>query len=363
MNHRERFHAIMHYQDYDRLPVVSFGYWKETLRKWASEGYIASPDVNPGPDLGFDFMWDGNEYIFGSGAFLFPFFEEKVIREEADGSRIMQDREGQIVRVKPWVESIPSSVGTLLTGRKAWEKEFLPRLQADEHRIDWALLKKFQREEAHREIPLCFFCGSLYGQIRNFMGLESLCYLIDDDEDLYYEIIDTMGKLSYDMVKMVLDSGAVFDFAHFWEDICCKNGPLLTPKVFKEHVAPHYRRITELLAAHGMDIVEVDSDGCIDALLPIWLENGVNTMFPIEVGTWNASIGHWREKYGKRLRGVGGMNKAVFGMDKAAVDREIDRLAPLVDLGGYLPCPDHNIPPDAKYPLVAYYCEQMHKRF
>ena len=31
---------------------------------------------------------------------------------------------------------------------------------------------------------------------------------------------------------------------------------------------------------------------------------------------------------------------------------EIERLKPLVDLGGYIPCPDHRIAPDAKFDLV-----------
>lgn len=99
----------------------------------------------------------------------------------------------------------------------------------------------------------------------------------------------------------------------------------------------------------------------IDSLIPIWLENGVNTMFPIEVGTWNASIAPWREKYGKQLRGVGGMNKTIFARDREAVDQEIERLKPLMALGGYIPCPDHRIAPDAKFELVQYYCEKMQK--
>ena len=45
------------------------------------------------------------------------------------------------------------------------------------------------------------------------------------------------------------------------------------------------------------------------------------------------------------------------------MDAEIERLKPLVDLGGYIPCPDHRIPPDAKYELVAYSCEQFHRTF
>ena len=73
-------------------------------------------------------------------------------------------------------------------------------------------------------------------------------------------------------------------------------------------------------------IVSLDCDGKIDRLVPIWLENGVNTMFPIEVGVWNASILPWREKYGREIRGVGGMDKKVFAYDYAAIDEEVERL-------------------------------------
>ncbi len=86
-------------------------------------------------------------------------------------------------------------------------------------------------------------------------------------------------------------------------------------------------------------------------------------MFPIEVGTWKASIAPWREKYGKELRGVGGMNKVVFIQDREAVDKEIERLKPLVELGGYIPCPDHRIPPDAKWDNIRYYCDRMRQLF
>jgi uroporphyrinogen decarboxylase len=86
-------------------------------------------------------------------------------------------------------------------------------------------------------------------------------------------------------------------------------------------------------------------------------------MFPIEVGTWNASIKPWREKYGEGLRGVGGMDKRVFTYNYAAIDAEIERLKPLVELGGYIPCPDHRIAPDAKWENVQYYCEKMRKTF
>ena len=40
MNHRQRVRAILHYEPYDHMPVVAFGYWNETLDKWADEGQI-----------------------------------------------------------------------------------------------------------------------------------------------------------------------------------------------------------------------------------------------------------------------------------------------------------------------------------
>ncbi|MGI5895140.1 MAG: uroporphyrinogen decarboxylase family protein [Candidatus Merdivicinus sp.] len=225
-------------------------------------------------------------------------------------------------------------------------------------RLNMAALEK-TKDDSNREIPIGIHCGSLIGRMRDLLGVEQLSYLLADDFELYVEIIDTMAGLCYDCVKAMLETGAKFDYGHFWEDICFKNGPLVIPSIFDEYVGPHYKKITSLLKEYGIDIVSLDCDGWIDKLIPTWIENGVNTMFPIEVGTWNASIAPWREQYGKELRGVGGMNKTVFARDYKAIDEEIERLRPLMELGGYIPCPDHRIAPDAKFENVQYYCDKM----
>jgi uroporphyrinogen decarboxylase len=136
-----------------------------------------------------------------------------------------------------------------------------------------------------------------------------------------------------------------------------------SPAFFERTVGPHYARLVGLLKQHGIDIVSLDCDGKIDKLVPIWLRNGVNTMFPIEVGTWQASIRPWRELHGRALLGVGGMDKRVFARGRAAIDEEVERLRSLVELGGYLPCPDHRIAPDAEWDNVRYYCDRMRAVF
>lgn len=369
MTHRENIMAILHYQPYERMPIVSFGYWAETLQKWADEGYITQKEAadyarfgdNSEADrsvmkkLGFDFNWNS---CIGGRTSLMPSFDPVVLQENPDGSQIMRDGGGLIVKVMPGVVSIPAEIGTSLTDREAWETLYLPKLQYAAERIPQKALANIPAPE-DRDIPIGLHLGSLIGEMRNLLGVQELSYLYVDDEDLYCEIIDTMCGICYDCAKAMLESGVKFDYAHFWEDICYKNGPLVSPAVFDEYIGPWYKKICDLVRSYGIDIISVDCDGCIDLLIPTWLENGVNTMFPIEVGTWGANIAPWREKYGKELRGVGGMNKTVFAKDKEAVDAEVARLKELIKLGGYIPCPDHRIPPDAKFELVQYYCKKM----
>lgn len=383
MNNRQRSLAVLNYESYDRLPIVHFGFWRQTLQKWAAEGHLTAEEAEGWTDsspidrqisekLGFDFNWYN---CFRPDIFISPLFEAKTLKVHPDGSREYLQEDGVIVVQKDNAVSIPTEVDHLLKDRRSWEEHYRPRLQFFEERVTRAMVNTGQEllpfeeggleylKNENRENPIGLYCGSLFGKIRNILGLIGVSYLLVDDETLYDEIIETVANLCLRCVEYTLARGARFDFGHFWEDICFKNGPLVKPEIFQEKVGPWYKKITQLLNRHGIEIVSLDCDGLIDALIPTWLNNGVNTMFPIEVGTWNASIAPWRQQYGQSLRGVGGMNKTVFSRDYAAVDAEIERLRPLVELGGYLPCPDHRIAPDAKWENVQYYGERMREVF
>lgn len=370
MTNRERILAVLDYQPYDRMPVVQFGFLRETLDKWREEGHLnvdqpesaQAGDVLVSQDdvarhLGFDCSYDR---IYSPIHGIWPAFEPKVLEQLPDGARRVLNGNGVVLLERPGAKGIPMEFDHLLKGRAEWDEHFRPRLQFFPERVTDGGSNLMQSPE-NRGDHCLLFCGSLYGSLRNYAGMEGLCYIGADDEDLLIEMIDVTAELSYKCVEGALKSGIRCDGAHFWEDICFKNGPLVNPKFFAQRVGPHYKRITDLLKSYGIDLVSLDCDGMIDSLLPIWLENGVNVMFPIEVGTWNASIEPWREKYGEQVRGVGGMRKYVFALDYAAVDAEIERLRRLIELGGYIPCPDHRISEDAKWENVQYYCERMHE--
>lgn len=45
MTFRENTLAVLNYQPYEKMPVVSFGYWAETVEKWAEEGHITREEA------------------------------------------------------------------------------------------------------------------------------------------------------------------------------------------------------------------------------------------------------------------------------------------------------------------------------
>jgi hypothetical protein len=370
MNNRQEAMNVLNYLPYARMPVVHFGFWDETMTLWAEQGHITheeartwgdgnASDLRIGQKLGFDFNWYS---CFHWASSLQPGFERRLVRVRDDGSREVMNGDGVVIIEKDDAGAIPTEVEHLLKDRKSWEELYKHRLEWTPDRINWAALAALPAPEV-RDHPIGLHCGSLWGRIRDIVGLVGLSYMMSDDPALVDEMIEATAEICYQGTKAVLERYDQFEFAHFWEDICYKAGPLVSPKFFYDKIGPHYRRITDLCNAHGIHVVSLDCDGKIDRLVPTWFDNGVNTMFPIEVGTWDASIAPWREKFGKELRGVGGMNKVVFARDYAAIDAEIERLRPLVELGGFIPCPDHRIPPDAKWENVQYYCERMRKTF
>lgn len=65
-----------------------------------------------------------------------------------------------------------------------------------------------------------------------------------------------------------------------WEDICGKSGPLISPDIFDECVAPGYCRIRNTLERHGIKLLSVDSDGDVSKLVGHWLEAGSERSIP-----------------------------------------------------------------------------------
>jgi uroporphyrinogen decarboxylase len=326
---------------------MDFGFWGETLVIWEEQGFPKG--ANTDEFFGMDAQWTAPPISAG----LFPSFDYTIL-EEREETRIVRDQEGVTKEEGKFLGSIPKHIDHTLKDRASWEAEFVPRFNGKNpgrYPANWDELKT-EYLDPSREYPLAIGVASLYGSLRDYMGVENISLLVYDDPALFEEMVSTCAQCVIDSVLPALESGIKFEFASFWEDMCYKNGPLLSPRVFQKVLVPNYKRITSMLRDFGIDVALVDCDGEISKLTPLFLEGGVNCMFPIEVGTWNADPIQMRAQYGKKLLMMGGVGKRMLASDFATITAEVERLAPLVEEGGFVPTPDHRVPPDV--PLANY---------
>ena len=89
MTNRELFLDLMHYRGADRMPVVHWTGWTETLERWYGEGLPRDKDIHE--ILGTKPHWAG----IGANVGLFPAFEEEL-REETAEWRIFRDGNGVV---------------------------------------------------------------------------------------------------------------------------------------------------------------------------------------------------------------------------------------------------------------------------
>ncbi len=357
MNDRQRFNAAMHYQPRDRSPLYDFNFWNETLPHWHTQGLPTH--VNRATAA----KYFGMDYSIGSGGGdyhdvpvrpgMCPRFEVILIEDRGD-HEIVQQYDGVHVLRKKVMSSIPHPVTHQLVDRTSWKKLYKPKLDPtnpERFPADWDDQVKIWTDP-NRQYPLNINAGSLYGSLRDWMGLENLSMVLYDDPAWFEEMVTTLADCIIGTLTHVFETGAQFDACSMWEDMCYNAGPLLSPTHFKKYLVPHYERITELIRKHNIDVIWLDCDGKIDDLLPLWLKAGVNCMFPLEVGTWKTDPIKYRKEYGKDLLMMGGVSKLLLATDKKSIEKEVHRLAPLVEEGGFIGFADHRVPPDV--PLQNY---------
>ena len=351
MTERERFKAVFSGGEIDRLPVYFFGTWQETKERWVREGLGTDCLTNdPGPQIeGMDTDWENGIWDCHGLTVMGPIPDgERIVLEETETTILVQEALGSIERYSKLGQCIPFTVKHCLEPtRESWE-HFKTLLDPNDPRRRPAGWEEKTEELNKSTRLLAFMGGSLYGWLRNDMGVENISYLMYDDPDLFDEMVGYMHEYFMTLLDPIL-SKVKFDLVYFFEDCCGSHGPLFSPDIYKRFFDKRYREWVDFYKGHGVALSLLDSDGKVDDLIPCWTGSGIDIMFPIEVGKWGASPVKLREQFGKNLMMFGGVDKHVITEGEEAIRAHLKSLLPAVETGGYLPIPDHRIPPDCSY--------------
>jgi len=182
-----------------------------------------------------------------------------------------------------------------------------------------------------------------FDELRQLMGVEILGIAYYEQPELVHDILNTIGDTAYKVLDKVSATVQV-DLLSVHEDMAGKTGPLAGPKQVNQFIKPYYRRIWDMLADRGAILFDQDSDGNMNAVIPAFLDAGVNCMHPMEPAA-NMDIVKIREQYGTKLAFYGGIDKHIIRRSQEEIVAELEyKIPPMVATGGCVLALDHRIP-------------------
>ena len=349
MNDRERWKRTMHFQNVDHVVDMECGFWPETLTAWHQQGLPLEVSDAYAAARYFG-LWRLNQELVAVNLGLWPPFERKLLHEDGRYQTIV-DRDGVVCRIySDGSSTVPEHLKFPVERCEDWavlERRLDPQDPA-RYPSNWEELKGRWRT---RTCPMGIYLGGFFGWARKWMGVTRLCTAFVDEPSLVHRIMRHLAEFIAAAIEKAVCE-VELDFVLFWEDMCFRGGPLISPGMFKAFLSPCYRHVTDLLRRNGIDVVIVDCDGDIAKLVPLWLEAGVNTMFPLQIRN-GTDVFALRRQYGKDLLLCGGVDKT--RLSGQSCDRRRNERMRLVAMGGYIPHLDHLVPPDITLDNFEYY--------
>lgn len=352
----------------DRLPFFvhwAMNAWIATRKNWEKQGVKDGDNWRAELQEQTGLKFDEGFYSVGidigrkEGVNLgyCPFFEESVIEDRGD-KHVIRDKMGIVQLAMKDRSAIPYFMDYPIKNRKDWERvrdEKLDPGSPERFPENWVeLVKDFKASGYALQIGEYPF--GLFGTLREFMGVEEFLISLHTQKELIHEIMDYLTDFWLIIYEKVCREVKI-NHIHIWEDMSGRQGSLISPKMVREFMLPNYKKIKKFADEKGIEIFSVDTDGKVDELLPIFIEGGVNMVYPFEVAA-GSDIIRFSQQY-PNLCIMGGIDKRELAKDKKSIDSELERVSSMFKGKRYIPGLDHGIPPDVSWDNFKYYIKRL----
>ena len=368
MTERERYIETLTFGTPDRIPFSPGGPRESTLKRWRSEGLAAEGNwfSHLCSEIGVEKSPGGDRVHHGVIARMIPMFDEKVL-EHKDGHYIVQDWMGNITEISDEYDYtyIRSAMDFVTRKWHAFPVES-PEDFEDKMKCRYALdapgrypddFKDRCRKLRDRDHISTLAVSGPFWQMREWCGFEPLCMLFIENPGFIAEMCEFWGDYVSQLMKPLLDEG-VIDVFHISEDMAYKEKSMISPAMARQFLQPCYDRWVGEARAAGVPIVDMDSDGKVDELIPIWIESGINVCDPIEVAAGN-DLNEYRATFGRDIAFRQGVDKRCIARGGKSIEDELRRIEPVVRDGGYIPGCDHGVPHDISWPDFVHYARLL----
>ncbi len=348
---------------YARVPGAplfkrEFGYFG--LERWQKEGM---PQGVPLADI-FDYDPPGNHGLGKLGwceAALDPCYDDKVLEDRGE-LEVIQDFAGRSLLVFKGRRHgfMPEYIDHPVKDWKTWEENVKWRLNPETSSryadLDKRMLDALACAAEGRIISQDIIGGYMY--LRSLFGPGDLLYVFYDNPSLIQDCMRTWFSLA-DAIIAKHQQYVTLDELYFGEDICYNHGALISPGMMREFLLPYYRELIANVRRRQIDqsrhlYIQIDTDGDARPVIPLYQEIGMDVMSPFEVASGCDVVAIGRQC--PELAIFGGIDKRILAQDKKAIDREVERILPVMrERGGYIPTCDHGVPEEVSYENYLHY--------
>lgn len=341
-------------------PFYQRGFGFFCLEHWKEQGM---PDDVPLSEL-FAFDPPGRHDLGGVGwceAEFYPRFEEKVI-EDRGAHELVQDFAGRHVLCFKGRRSgfMPEYVSHPVKDMSTWEEDCKWRLDSNtpERYIDIEERMENTRQDARQGMIISQRVVGGYMYLRSLIGPEEVLYKFHDEPELVHDCMETWLNLA-DAVVAKHQEHVTLDELFLGEDICYNHGPLISPDMIRKFLFPYYQQLINNIRTRQIDqsrhlYFQIDTDGFVNPVIPLYKEIGMDVMSPFEVASGCDAV-----EIGKQYPDLvmsGGVDKRELAKGKKAIDELVDRIFPVMQKrGGYIPTCDHGVPEEVKYEDYLHY--------
>lgn len=374
--------SVFDFQKPDRVPLVDWGFWDELFEQWLAQGLapelVATPENEFLPGVDLRTYWSGayNRAINSMRIHahyqvepwlarrvlpimdtIYPFFAEELLEDRGD-SIIKRDREGVTLQVFKHSTSFPGYLDFPVktpTDYAALKPRLIPDTPG-RYSQGWDAYARWMQSIG---VPLTITFKGFFGFPRELFGIENLATAYYDYPDLLTTIATDRCEFIKRLYQPLLEQFHP-DYVLIWEDMAYKSGSMISPKLFRRFMLPYYQEVNQFFHNHGVHKILVDCDGNIVDLCQLFIEGGVDGVYPLEI-TAGSDPFILRERYPKLIL-VGGIDKRVLLEGREQIDRELDRITPLIEQGGYLPMLDHLVPANVPLANYQYYLMRLRER-
>lgn len=358
----ERFMRAISFQSVDRIPCMDFGYWRTTIDNWHQQGLPMEVDSTEaveayfGCDRGFETnlvnYW-GDDGPIGIKWRAVPEWEQHVIAETDE--TITYGGEVGIITESKVSECIPHQEKYAVETREAFERLVVARSDPwDPRRITPEFEGMIARGRAQGQAIGAWIDG-FFAWPRELMGPENLLYAFYDDPEFLHDIQRQHVEFIKGWIDMVF-THTPLEYVCFFEDMAYNHGAFISNDTFDEFMMPYYHEVVSYIRSKGVKKVLIDSDGNSVQLTDKLVEAGADGHYPLEINS--GSFPELIRARHPKLALIGGINKLALSVDRAAIDRELSKLPPLLEKGGFIPSLDHRVQPDVPMANYQYYVDK-----